>query len=127
MDASTNSINWFEVPTADIKRAKKFYESIFSCELHEMEMNDIKMAMFPNEMGNGKVNGALCEGSWYKPGGDGPLLYFNGNPNLQPVLDKVQKAGGKVILPKTEITPDIGFMAIFTDSEGNRVALHSQK
>ena len=127
MDAKTNSVNWFEIPTTDIKRAKKFYESIFSCDLEEMQMNDIKMAMFPYEMGAGKVAGALCEGSWYKPGADEPLLYLNGNPNLQSVLDKVQKAGGNVILPKTAITPEIGFMAMFTDSEGNRVALHSQQ
>ena len=127
MDAKTNSVNWFEIPTTDIKRAKKFYESIFSCDLEEMQMNDIKMAMFPYEMVSGKVAGALCEGYWYKPGADGPLLYLNGNPNLQSVLDKVQKAGGNVILPKTAITPEIGFMAMFTDSEGNRVALHSQQ
>jgi hypothetical protein len=30
-----------------------------------------------------------------------------------------------VQMPKTQISPEIGYMAFFTDSEGNAVALHS--
>lgn len=73
------------------------------------------------------VGGALtyAEG-FYKPSAtDGPLVYLNGNPDLQRVLDKVEKAGGKVVVPKTQISPEYGYMAVFIDTEGNRNALHS--
>ena len=56
---------------------------------------------------------------------DGPLIYLNGNPDVQKVLDKVEHAGGKIMVPKTMISPEFGFMAVILDTEGNRIALHS--
>jgi predicted enzyme related to lactoylglutathione lyase len=55
----------------------------------------------------------------------GALLYLNGNPDLQNILSKVVEAGGKIMVPKTQISPEHGYMAVFTDAEGNRIALHS--
>jgi predicted enzyme related to lactoylglutathione lyase len=55
------------------------------------------------------------------------VLYLNANPDLSPVLGRIPAAGGKVLLPKTQITPEIGYKAVFEDTEGNRLALHSQK
>jgi predicted enzyme related to lactoylglutathione lyase len=126
MDNTTNSLNWFEIPATDIKRAKKFYESIFGIEMSEQEMMNMKMAFFPAEMGSGKANGGLCKSDFHKPSMDGVIIYLNANPDLQPVLDKVDAAGGRTIMPKTQISPEIGYMAFFVDSEGNRMALHSQ-
>jgi hypothetical protein len=127
MEANANSLNWFEIPATDIKRAKKFYEAIFDIQMDESEMMNMKMAFFPYEMGSGKASGALCQSDFHKPGMDGVIVYLNGNPDLKTVLDKIESAGGRIIMPKTEITPEIGYMAFFIDSEGNRVALHSQK
>ena len=42
-------------------------------------------------------------------------------------MNKIDKAGGKVIQPKKMVTEEIGFIAIFIDTEGNKVALHSPK
>ena len=56
---------------------------------------------------------------------DGPLIYLNANPDVQIVLDKVIEAGGSIMVPKTEISPEYGFMAVFMDTEGNRIALHA--
>jgi len=56
---------------------------------------------------------------------DGPLIYLNANPDVRGVLDKVEAAGGTVMMPKTEISPEYGFMALFMDTEGNRIGLHS--
>ena len=127
MNSNENVLNWFEIPVSDFSRAKKFYETIFGIQMQDMPMGDIQMAFFPYNPGSGKLSGALCYGEMYKPGsGGGPLVYFNGNPNLQASLDKVESAGGKVLVPKTEIGPEIGHFAIFMDSEGNTVALHSQ-
>ncbi len=126
MTAQENALNWFEIPVSNISRAKKFYESLFSIKMEEQEMMGMKMAMFPFDM-NGKVSGSLVEGPSHKPGKDGVKIYLNGNPDLQNVLSKVEKAGGKIEMPKTKITDEIGYMAFFTDTEGNSIALHSNK
>jgi len=122
-----NAISWFEIPTTDINRAQKFYETIFSINMIPMEMPNIKMRMFPlDDMMNG-IGGALVDsGGFHKPSmTDGPLIYLNANPDVQNVLDKVEAAGGKIMVSKTEISPEYGNMAVFIDTEGNRIALHS--
>ena len=52
------------------------------------------------------VGGAVVDsGGFHKPSAtDGPLIYLNGNPDLQLVLDRVIPAGGKIMVPKTEIS-----------------------
>lgn len=126
MDATTNSLNWFEIPAIDINRAVKFYETIFGITMQVDDMMGMKMGMFPWTMGSGKANGALVQGPMHKPSMDGAVIYLNGNPDLSQVLDKIEAAGGKILMPKTQIGPEIGYMAFFTDTEGNRMALHSQ-
>ncbi len=127
MKATDNSINWFEISVSNIARAKKFYETLFGIEMKEAEMMGMKMAFFPAEDMNGKVSGGLVEGPMHKPSTDGAKLYLNANPDLANTLSNVEKAGGQIALPKTKITDEIGYMAIFVDSEGNTVALHSNK
>jgi len=126
MDSSANILNWFEVSVSDITRAKKFYETIFSVQLEEMDMMGMKMASFPYDPMSGKLSGALVQSDMHKPSADGVKIYFNGNPDLDVALSKVEAAGGKVAVPKTKIGDDIGYMAFFIDTEGNAVALHSQ-
>lgn len=122
-----NAISWFEIPSTDIERATKFYETIFSVKLSPLDMPNIKMRMFPLDNPMDGVGGAIVEsGGFHKPSAtDGPLIYLNGNPDVQVVLDRVEAAGGKIMVPKTEISPEYGYMAVFTDTEGNRIALHS--
>ncbi|MBC7861614.1 MAG: VOC family protein [Bacteroidia bacterium] len=127
MTNKENSLNWFEIPAADIKRASKFYETVFGIEMPQQEMMGMKMAFFPAEDMNGKVSGSLVEGPMHKPSAEGAKVYLNGNPDLNNALSKIEKAGGKVVMPKTKISDEIGHMAFFIDSEGNSVALHSNK
>jgi uncharacterized protein len=121
-----NVISWFEIPTADLNRAQKFYETIFGITMTAMDLANIKMRMFPLEDMMG-VGGALVNnGDFYKPSAtDGALIYLNANPDVQNILDKVESAGGKIMVPKTEISPDYGYMAVIIDTEGNRIAFHS--
>ncbi len=122
-----NAISWFEIPATDLSRAQKFYESIFGITFNAMDLPNIKMRMFPLDDPMNGIGGAIVDsGGFHKPSvTDGPLIYLNGNPDLQKVLDKVEDAGGKVMVPKTEISPDYGFMGVFIDTEGNRIGLHS--
>ncbi len=122
-----NAISWFEIGTANLERATKFYETIFNIQFAPLDLPNIKMRMFPlDDMMTG-VGGALVDsGGFHKPSAtDGPLIYLNGNPDLQLVLDKVEAAGGKIMVPKTQISPEYGYMAVFLDTEGNRIAVHS--
>ena len=126
MDVQSNSLNWFEIPATDLERAKKFYETIFNIEMSVMEMGPMKVASFPYEMGSGKVAGGVATSPMHKPAPEGGVaIYLNGNPDLQLVLDRIETAGGKVTMPKTAISDEIGFMAFFEDSEGNNLGLHS--
>ena len=123
----THAISWFEIPATDLTRAQKFYETIFDMQMIPLDLPNFKMRMFPlQDMQNG-VGGALVDsGGFHKPSAtEGPLIYLNGNPDVQQVLNKVEAAGGKIMVPKTEISPEHGFMAVMMDTEGNRIALHS--
>ena len=121
-----NAISWFEIPTVDLDRAAKFYENIFDVKLIPMDTPNLKMRLFPIEDPM-NIGGSLVHNKeFYKPSStDGPLLYLNGNPDVQIVLDRIEKAGGKILVPKTQISPEYGHMAVFLDTEGNRIALHS--
>ncbi len=120
-----NAINWFEIPAKDFNRAKSFYETLFEGEMETMTMEDMGMTMafFPSDWENG-VGGGIASGPGYEPSQAGPLVYLNGGDDLSEALSRVEKAGGKIIVPKTAIGKH-GYMAQFTDTEGNRVALHS--
>jgi predicted enzyme related to lactoylglutathione lyase len=114
MDKTTNSLNWFEVPVIDIARAKKFYETIFDIKMMDMpEMMGMKMAGFPAEMGSGKANGALAQSPMHKPSMEGVVIYLNANPDIDAVINRIEGAGGKILMPKTAIGKDIGQYGFF--------------
>jgi predicted enzyme related to lactoylglutathione lyase len=94
--------------------------------MHEMPIPQLKMVTFPMEMGSGKANGALVQHEMYTPSDKGVAIYLNANPNIQDVIDRIEPAGGKIVIPKTQISPEVGYMAFFMDTEGNRLALHAQ-
>ena len=120
-----NAINWFEIPVSDLERAQKFYETIFGMSLIPMDLGELQMRMFPTDDQMG-VSGAIIHSpEFYTPSANGTMVYINGNPDLQNILDKVEAAGGTIAMPKTEIAPEIGFMAVILDTEGNRLGLHS--
>ena len=120
-----NAISWFEIPTTDLDRAQKFYETILDVKLTPLDMPNFKMRMFPLEDVMG-VGGALVYSpGFYKPSlTDGPLVYLNGNPDVQKILDRVEKAGDKIQIPKTQISPEYGYIVVIHDTEGNRIAFH---
>ena len=121
----TNAINWFEIPVTDFTRAKKFYETVLSAEMHGMEMHGMQSAFFPADLQKG-IGGCITKANGYEPSDKGALVYLNGGEDLSVVLSRVETAGGKIVMPKTAIGQN-GYMAHFMDTEGNKVALHSMK
>lgn len=125
-----NALNWFEIPVSDFDRAKKFYETIFDYQMPEMIMGPNRMGFFLYDQPGGKVGGAIVYNpDFYTPAANGTLAYLNCQPDLQVNLNRVEAAGGKIHQAKMEIAPgqNLGFIAIISDSEGNRVALHSME
>ena len=118
-----NLINWFEIPATDFSRTVSFYKAILGLEIKETEMFGTKMGFFPTDGKN--VSGAIVQGEGYKPSSDGLIAYLNGGNDLQTVLDKVESNNGKVIVPKTQISPEMGYFGMFVDTEGNKMAVHS--
>ena len=121
-----NAISWFEIPASNLTRAENFYETILGITFVKMDLPNIKMRIFPIDDPMG-IGGSLCDsGGFHKPSStEGPLIYLNGNPDVQLILDKVESAGGKVLVPKTQISKEFGYMAVILDTEGNRIAFHS--
>lgn len=123
-----NAINWFEIPVSNYERAKKFYSEVLGTEIidHEMGDKNMKYGIFPYDMESNKVGGAIMQMEGMNPSTDGSTVYLNGGDDLNVPLSRVEAAGGKVIMPKMDIKEN-GFIAQFTDTEGNRVALHSME
>mgnify|MGYP001306030698 CR=1 FL=1 len=119
-----HAINWFEIPVLDLNRAQKFYESLMDGSMHNMDMGESKMAIFPSDWMEGAVGGSIFHGEGIEPSTKGTTVYLNGGEDLSPYLARVESAGGQIILPKTAIG-ESGYIALFIDTEGNRVGLHS--
>ena len=115
-------INWVEIPSTDIKRAKKFYSTILGgIEFQDMEVEGTRYALFPVD---DKFNcGALVQGKFHRPSADGITVYLDGGKDLDNILKHVEKAGGQVIMPKTYSGKEAGFVGMFLDTEGNRIGL----
>jgi uncharacterized protein len=117
-----SAINWFEIPVTNMDRAVRFYNSILGIQLEKMEVMGATSAFFPYETEG--VGGSLTMGDGYVPSQTGAVIYLNGGQNLSTVLDRVEAAGGQIMLPKTSIGEN-GYIAFFIDTEGNKIGLHS--
>ncbi len=121
----TNALNWFELYVSDLKRAKEFYETILSTPLQEVDSCSCTMAIFPCDNTKG-VGGALTKMEGFAPGAGGTLVYLNVEGDLDGVISRIPSAGGAILRPRFSIG-EHGFIAIFKDTEGNVVGLHSLK
>lgn len=115
---------WYEIPVSDMDRAKAFYEAVFKVSIQIVDFGGVLMGWFPH---NEKVTGAtgtLIKQESYIPSKEGTLVYFF-SEDVQIELDRVEAAGGTIYQEKTKISDEHGCMGVFIDTEGNRVALHS--
>ncbi len=122
-DNMKSFISIFEIPSVEFSRAVTFYQSILGIKIEEIDMQGTQMGLFPSE--GQMVSGIIVKGEGYQPSADGVVIYLNGGDNLQVILDKVETNGGKIALPKTLIDEENGYFAMFIDTEGNKIGLHS--
>ena len=120
-----NPVEWFEIATIDLERAKKFYTEVFRREFQHIAMPDTEMYMFAPSPGAPGAGGALVKAKDNTPSSDGTIVYFSCE-DVADEASRVEAAGGKVLFPKMGIG-EFGFISQFIDTEGNRVGLHSGK
>ena len=122
----THLTNWIEIPVKNMKRAVKFYSTILGgVTLNEMELGPVKYALFPSD---DKYNcGALAQGEYYTPSADGVVIYLNGGKDLNQILSRVVSAGGTVVMEKTFLADEAGYIGMFLDTEGNKIGLQNPK
>ncbi|MGW8123797.1 VOC family protein [Roseivirga echinicomitans] len=120
--APTQIINWFEIPALDLQRSVSFYNHVYDVQLEIVESNDYAMAPLPSETG---VGGAIVMGQGSIPCETGVLIYLNATDDMHKMLRRVEEAGGRVIMEKTLINDEAGYFSLFIDSEGNKLAFHS--
>lgn len=118
-----NFIIWFELPVTDMERAKKFYSHVFEIDIEVQDLGDKPYGFFPMR-GYGN-SGALVKHMDFQPSAKAATIYLNGGRDLSGPLGRVEAAGGKILIPKTQISKERGYYALFLDTEGNRVGLHS--
>jgi predicted enzyme related to lactoylglutathione lyase len=120
-----NVVGWFEIPVTDMDRAIKFYESVFEIKLDRHVFGPLEMAWFPNVENGSGTSGSLVLNKAYTPSDKGVLIYFTARASVTEELARAEKAGGKILLPKSPVSENFGYMGLLIDSEGNRIALHS--
>lgn len=115
--------NWIEIPVFDMARARSFYGELLGVSLNEMRMggNDYALINVKDRFNTG----CLVKGDGYVPSMQGVVVYLNGGDDLSSVLERVKRAGGEVLLPKTFLSREAGHIAYLLDTEGNKVGLHS--
>ena len=117
----------FEMPYENAKRVSDFYTKAFGWNMHTLgkEMGDYVLAgtaeMDENMMIKtpGKINGGFFKNDGTVPPYPSVVVSVD---NLESGMERVKKAGGKLI-DKPQMIPGIGNFIAFTDSEGNRVGM----
>ncbi len=127
MEKMANAINWVEIPVINFEEAKEFYSRIYDYEMAESMMGSNRIGYLPMDPDSQGVGGAIIQGNDYVPSSLGAKVYLNGGKDLLTVLNRVVAAGGVIIHPKTRISDDIGYFAVFEDTEGNHISIHSHE
>lgn len=113
----TCAISWFEIPALEFERACDFYDSILGVTVRRERVSEVPMGVFP-------TGGAICQGESYQPSPDGAVIYLSVEGRMECVVEKVETAGGQVLLPKTHVGAP-GYIAVILDTEGNKIGLYS--
>ncbi len=119
-----NALNWFEVPATDLNRAYNFYNTVLGGHVRKGTFGNGDLVLFDVPFGTGEtVGGSVVVRPDLVPTQDGPIIYINTFNQIDACLSRVEAAGGKILVPKTDLG-NFGFSAVIIDSEGNKIGLH---
>lgn len=125
MEMLHHALAWFDIPVSDFDRAKAFYSALYDYDMPVQAMGSVRMGILLHDRDKGGIGGAIVEAAGNAPSAAGTRVYLNGGRDLKVVLDRVETAGGQVLMPKTPLGPGLGYFAMLRDTEGNVVGLHS--
>ncbi|MFN2183928.1 MAG: VOC family protein [Anaerolineae bacterium] len=113
-----NRIMWIEVASTDIPASAEFYEDLFNWPIVRDEQMDYTMTDF--ERGETGVGfSPVDEAQGVAPGS---VLVYVDVDDVDAAISRAKELGAPIYLDKTEI-PTVGWMAIFHDPGGNRIAV----
>lgn len=118
-----NAVVWSEIAVVDLKRASAFYEKLLDGKLKQESFGPFRIALFPHAADG--VGGCLVHGEGYEPSPKGTVTYFAAIPDLDAALERARSAGARVLMPKTALPGDQGYIAHLADCEGNRIGLYA--
>jgi uncharacterized protein len=122
LNRNHNRAVWFDIPVSDLDRAASFYQAVLNCGVSTESFEDIRFGVFEHDQGNG---GCLVPMPDHTSRDGGVLLYMNVHGRIRDAIEQSKNLGGEIIDDVHPIGPH-GFRAIIRDSEGNRIALHSE-
>jgi predicted enzyme related to lactoylglutathione lyase len=112
----------FDVPVDDANRAQQFYKDVFGWDMKKLNIQvdpkvELWMCETEDENGRKEITGGMMKRNTL------PTVtnYILVN-NIDEYILKINKADGRVTVPRTEI-PNVGFYAMFLDSENNLFGL----
>jgi predicted enzyme related to lactoylglutathione lyase len=118
-----NSIVHFEIPADDVARARAFYEGVFGWKIKQFPMpagGPEYYGVTTRKEGEVGINGGLMKRNM--PGQ--PFANYVDVKSIDDFLGKIQANGGSIIMPRQEIAPGMGSIAVFKDTEGNMMGLY---
>jgi len=122
--STSNTICWVDIPVANLDRAIRFYSAVLGAKVAKESVPGFEFGLLPHAQSN--VSGCLCQTEDNRPSAQGPLVYLSVEGRLDDAIQTARESGGRIVQDKHQIGPH-GHRAIIVDSEGNRVALHSQQ
>jgi hypothetical protein len=117
-----NLVVWASIPATDFERALKFYEHVLQIKMAQPFPG--QQVAVPDEGAGGPVAFDLSVGNDQPGSTGGPTVYFGSGGDIQAMVKRVEEAGGMVVMPPTDMGEMVGTLAVFIDSEGNRVGIH---
>lgn len=120
-----NIVTFIDIPSRDFGRAVDFYSQVFGYEIHAADVMGTQMGFFPSDWKN--ASAAIVYGPQYATSSEWVLVYLNALDKMDEILEKISTHWGQVLMPKTFVSDEVGYVAIFLDTEGNKLALHSAK
>jgi len=120
-----NQFVWVDIPVKDLDRAIKFYGAVLGGSISRESGPGFTYALLPHAGTN--VSGCLVPADGeYVPSKTGPLVYLNVDGRLDAAIAAVGAQGGSIMREKHSLGPH-GWRALVLDTEGNRLALHSNR
>jgi len=115
-----NRIVWADIPALDLPRAVAFYAAILDKPVVQSSFNGVDFAVLDHDQGNGGCIIVVPGETSQK----GITVYFNADGRIRDAVAKAVALGGTILQPIHSLGPH-GFRALLLDSEGNRIAVHS--